>query len=212
MPLRKIVRRKRVYRKKTMLRKKTVPKTVKAYKRAGNYVRQAFTVLDTAITAIPGAPFTYDYSPSLVNIQAAELAAYQELYDEYRIVKCILDIRPNTLIGDTNDSMRVYSVIDKNDSGSLPNVGTALAYNNCQIRTSSSKHCVYRSFVPSLTIRIADVNGTSFFQEQTPKFINIQNTNVAHLGAKVISDNNPSQQNLVFNSYITLLVEFRTKA
>jgi len=221
MVFRKKTYRKRPFRKTYKKRPVKAKKTVKAFKAKGNYVSQVFRTEGVPITVAAGAFGFYDFQPSISNIPANELAAYQELYDEYKICKIKLEIIPrfNQALSPSNIGFHWYSVVDKNDTNTLASPAAALEYNNCQRRFSTSKYVVNRMITPSLTTTLNDVAGLSFNVQGPPRWIQManpllpNNININHLGIKVISDINPNTylSSQTYDVYETLLVQFRTK-
>nr|WAE42248.1 MAG: capsid protein [Cressdnaviricota sp.] len=196
--------------------KKRVRQTFESVAKKSNYVTQVFQQTYN-MTQATGTALYYDFAPSISNMNASDLTAYANLYDEYRIKKCRLRIRYNTNFANlsTLPSWQVYSVIDRNDETSLTSLDQALGYNNCVVKKTTDYWCVNRTFVPSVTVKLTDVNGNSYLQEQKPQWIqlanNFFNQVIAHLGCKVISEVQSSGMTVTAEIYTDIMVEFRNK-
>lgn len=214
-------KRKRVYRRKKPTMRKTYRKRgvgTKSYRKKGNFVKQFFKQPirdgegnDVIFTVTGGAGIeTDDFTPSLENIANNDLTAYQSLYDEYRITRVGIMVKPRINQSDLSfPSFNMYSVVDKNDTASLVSVSQALEYNSC-VQTSSRKG-IYRTWVPSVTITNTDINGTTFKQEQKPQWISLQNANIAQPALKILTEGNVSSIDANFDLYVMIWAEFRTK-
>lgn len=193
-----------------------------SYKKKGNFVEQSFTVLSQQLTITNGDTINASYSPSLSNIESGDLTAYTSLYDEFRIKSITVDIQSLDTVNtdSTTFPFRIYSVIDKTDSNEIT-VAEAMQYNNVQKRRSTDKHPVYRTWVPSPSIVLQDVNGTHFIQQQRPQWMQLADQEVfstatsgitvAQLGLKVISEPNQGAEAQLFDVYITYRVQFKVK-
>lgn len=214
--MRKNFKRKTFKRRAPRRGRKFVKKT---FRKAGNFVKQRFTTKQGTIIIPTTTSSFYDFQPSISNIIPAELAAYQELYDEYRIVGIKVSFVPQITSAQVDsfggNIPNHYVVTDKNDANSLPTVAAALAYNNCQRKKMTqplSRYCR-----PSPTLLLEDTNGNKFVQEQPPKWIQLDNSiqpnniNVEHLGVKYITEINNSGETLNVDVFETLWVEFKTK-
>lgn len=160
----------------------------------------------------------YDGEPSFGNLFSSDLAAYQTIYDMYRILKVRIRIRSPftqaTTGALTGSYWNVYSVIDKTDSNSLTSINQALAYTNCVIKKSTDSYCVDRTYVPGVTIVDTDTNGNSFHHFLSKPWIEtaavLNNKDVAQLGLKVFFDVN-TDVTLNYEVYIQMIIEFKNK-
>lgn len=208
-------------------RRQKRPTKRKSAKKQGNFVTQSFTVLNATVSVANAAAFAEEFTPSLSNIEAGDLAAYTALYDEFRVTSITIDVQPNVVVntntsaGTTSDTnlIRMYSVLDKTDSTPIT-IAQAMQYNNVQKRLSNVKHCIYRKYAPMVPILIQDLNQNYMMQLQkspwmqlSPQVIggnNYDNTLIAYPGVKAISDINTGDP-LEFDVFITLVVQFRVK-
>lgn len=206
------------------LRRPTKRKSAKA---KGNFVTQSFTVLNSTITVANNATFAEEFSPSLSNIEAGDLAAYTALYDQFRVTSITIDVQSkdrvntNASTGGAGDvfPFRFYSVLDKTDLTPIT-VAEAMQYNNVQKRLSIKPHPVYRRYSPMVPVLLQDINANYMVQMQkapwmqlSPQIIggnNYDNTQIAFPGVKVISDVNTGDP-VLFDFYITFVVQFKTK-
>lgn len=225
----RMVYKKRTYgRKKRYVKKRRTTKGVarnSAYKIKSHKFNYETGILNTRITTTStvsvaaGAAINTVYSPSLSNLPAAELAAYQALYDMFRLKAIKVTFRPRGNIANVGaaGSFRLYSVIDPTDGVSLATTAEALEYRNCKSTIMSSPHSRYcKLMMPTLLL---DTNANPVLQAQWPLWLqtNPQNiasvpyndTIVAHRGIKFISETATSAQN--FDVTITLYVQFKLR-
>lgn len=182
------------------------------------------TALITANPGATGAHETFEYSVSLSDIVSTELAAFTELYDEFKITGFKIQLRPRGNLAGTgstgqNMGFQFYSVEDFTDLNPLSSVDAALEYANVKLHKSWKGMTRYiKCKVPKLTL---DVNNNPVLKVENPGWLQLQpqiiagtnydNTIVAHLGCKLIFDYNLNDEDVIFDQFVTLYVQFKTK-
>lgn len=174
-------------------------------------------VLTVATTAAANVVF----SPSLSSITSGDLSAYQALYDEFKIRGFTYELRPrgniSTAIGPVG--FQIYHVLDFTDDTALSTVSDALEYNNCK-KSASWKR--FRRYVPCMCPQlIKDVNNNPMLITVRPRWMQTTSQTIggtayndvitAVIGAKFISDANPSASTWTADLYVKLHVSFRNK-
>ncbi|AUM61939.1 putative capsid [uncultured virus] len=238
-----------VFRKKQF--RKKFPKRKRAWRRGRKYVKrktmyatskmiykislacQNDTIVIPPDSVNPGTYYTYEFSPSLSDIDVSELSAFTEIYDEFKIVGVTFSLRPRGNIAFTNNSVqpgtglilsnqtgsRYYSVLDPSDLKPLLTPDSAREYTNCKVIDSWRPHRrTYKSSVPSLTY---DVNNNPYLKVEGPRWMqlepqaiagtNYDDTILAHIGCKLIWDLNETNSSFVYDLYIKLHCMFRVK-
>jgi len=203
------------------------PTKRKTAKQKGNFVTQSFTVLASTITVTNGSTFAEEFTPSLSNIEAGDLAAYQALYDQFKITSITIDVQSRANVNTNGTTattnvvvpFRFYSIIDKTDDTPIT-VAQAMQYNNVQKRLSIHSHPVYRRYSPSVPILVVDINDNPMIQVQRAPWMQLSpqtigtntydNTIIACPGVKVISDTNTGST-ATFDVYLTMVVLFKNK-
>jgi len=158
--------------------------------------------------------YTYEYSASISNIPVAELAAYRELYDSYKIKRVGLKFVPTF---NSNDSARLewFTVVDYNDTSVLPNVAAALEYSSC--KRHNGEKTVIRYCYPQIPYKITDISNTTFVVSTKPGWLQLDNAAVggnavvAHCGIKLITAVSTSASSLTYDCFWILDVLFKSK-
>jgi len=219
----KVMNVKIVPKKKYIAKTRTVtlgPKTILSQKLRG----EAAQVTVAANPGITGPYVNLEYSVSLSDIVSNELAAYTELYDEFKITGFRVSLKPRGNLaspGSTgaNQGFNFYSVIDYTDLQSLSTVSEALEYAN--VRTHQSWRTFSRYVSCKIPKLIQDINQNPVLKVESPAWMqlapqmiagtNYDNTIVAHLGLKLIFEYNPNTTDVIFDEFLTIFVKFRTK-
>jgi len=169
-----------------------------------------------------GALGTIEYAVSLGNIVANELAAFTELYDEFKITGFKVQLKPrgnmNTAAGPVQ-GFHFYSVLDGTDLVPLADIAAAQEYTNCKTHQSWRGMSRYvKCTIPKLTRDVNNnpvlkIEGANWMQllPQTISGVVYNNANVAHIGLKVIFEYNNNTTDVIFDEYITCYCQFRTK-
>lgn len=201
-----VYRKKTNFRKKRMvrkykpkfIRKRFVPKNVFAFKRF-------FEATDLATTAVLGAQVPQNLSVSFSNLPSP--TDFTNLFDMYKI--CAIKV---TYIPDLSEaiagqqSCNLNSWLDYNDIG-IPVITTGEQKES--YKTTKGTRIHKRYFKPQVPITVSDVSATSFLQCQRAPWISTTNTNIAHIGLKVISDPTPSAA--IYTWQCRVVVYFKCK-
>jgi len=217
MPPKKLVRKYRAGRKKLRVRRKTI---IHATPRMIYDIQ----LNSQALTFTVGAANwnSYTFSPSLSNVAGNDLTAFQNLYDEFKITgfTWMLKARGNIAFGSIGpQGFQYYSVLDYSDSNTLANVNEALEYRNVRYHKSFRDA---KRYVPCMCPQlIRDVNNNPLlvvvkprWMQLTPQVIgglNYDDTLVAMLGCKIITETNNNANPVTFDLYVKLHVQFRNK-
>lgn len=173
------------------------------------------------LSAAAGGDINQAFAVSLSDIASGDLSAYQALYDEFKIRSFTYYLCPkgNQSIADRGLGFQIYHVLDNTDDNTLASPAAALEYATCK-RSSSWK--AYKRkincYCPQLT---HDVNNNPMITIVKPRWMQLaaqtiggtsyDDTITAVIGAKFISDVNPSPVAQDFDLFIKLHVSFRTK-
>lgn len=217
------------YRKKRIQKKRRNYKT-KVYKplTMKKRINNEFGILQvrikehTEITMLSGATINAVWAPSFGLIPAAELAAYQALYDQVRFCAMKVSYVPRSNQAGTAasvNSFRMYSVIDRTDSNALTTIDEAMEYQNVKSTLMTKPHTRYCKLTtisldrdsnnnPKLTIHKPEWLQTT---SQTIGGTVYNNTIIAHLGLKFISDSNPISSSLELDVFTTYYLEFKNR-
>lgn len=137
---RKMYRRRKTYRKRKVVKPKYYTTTVKFH--------------GGIVTITPSTYFHDVCDQSISDIDFNELTAFQQLYDEYRIIYVQYKLEAyNHSYENANYSPTIfYSVLDKTDVSLLGTVDQALDYTNCLThRVDKTKRYIFvRGFKPYL--------------------------------------------------------------
>jgi len=214
-------RRKVVRTKRKKMYKKRIPRLTFANPRM--IYKAKLTAGSSAITVPTGQGFVSAQSYSFGDIVPDDLDGFIKLYDEIKITGVKIQIIPRGNVaqaGLTQDQGFIYySVIDYSDDNTLSTVDEALQYASC--RKHFSWRPMARYFPVKCPVLLKDVNNTNMIQTQQPQWLQLlpqtivgtsyNNANVAHLGLKLISNINESDEDIIFDVYAHLYCQFRNK-
>jgi len=221
---------KRIYRK----RKPAARRPKRAYKKAKVIYATDKLIYKAKLRCAPielqlpaNASLQYECEPSLSDIQASELAAFTELYDEFKITGVTTEIMPRgneaTLVQSMAGSnhtlgFNYYSVLDNTDVNSIT-VPEAFEYASVKNHVSWRKmKRYYKSYTPVLTHDLnnnplINVKPSGWLQltPQTIGGVTYDNTIIAHIGMKITGEPNLNSYTQKFDMIHTLHVQFRNK-
>lgn len=141
-------------------------------------------------------------------ITAAQLAAFQGLYDSYSIRKVVVKLLPkfNSIDTNSNSLVPIFSVIDTDDATLPPNLETLYQYGTCKMTRGSSIHT--RVIKPCVNV-VVDGPTAGAMIKRSP-WLDLGNSNVPHYGLKYGIPQLPSGANpLDYDLEITSYVAFR---
>jgi len=214
-------RRKVVRTKRKKMYKKRIPRLTFANPRM-IYKAKLPVAIDTVVTPT-GQMFVSAQTYSFGDIIPDDIDGFIKLYDEIKITGVKIQIIPRGNVAAASDVINqgfvYYSVIDYSDDNTLPDVNTALQYSTC--RKHYSWKPMSRYFPVKCPVLLKDVNNTNMIQTQNPQWLQLlpqtivgtsyNNANVAHLGLKLISNVNESDEDVTLDVYAHLYCQFRNK-
>ncbi len=136
------------------------------------------------VTSTSAAEGLYAYQFALADL--SEVSSFTSIFDQYRINRIDLLVRPLTNPSTTaNVSVPyafAYVVTDLDDAATLASASLSLNYQNCSILSPGQSHA--RHFVPHVLISAFD-GAAAFASSKAAPWIDCANTNVVHYGAKI---------------------------
>lgn len=199
--VRKYNRRRRAYRKKRATTKAII---VRQPRLKGNknimYFKRTFQAAALSTLGAVGNQVTLNASISLGNLPS--VTDFTNLFDMYKICGIKLVLVPDfseAQAGALNCNMNSY--LDYNDI-SLPVITTGEQKASWRVTKGTRIHKRY--YRPQVPINVTDVSTTSFLQSQPAPWISTNNTNIAHLGLKCISDPAPSAAVYTWRPFVTV--------
>lgn len=173
------------------------------------YSYKNFYYKSSAFQVVPGTDTLGAIQVALQGmITAPQLAAFQGLYDSYRIDKVAIRLMPkfNSIDTTANSLVPIFTVIDEDDATIPPNLETLYQYGTCKMTRGSQIHT--RVFKPSAAI-VVD-GGTAGTMPKRSPWLDLGNSTTPHYGLKYGIPQLPSGANpLDYDLEITSYVSFR---
>jgi len=139
-----------------------------------------------------------------------QFSSFASVFDQYRISKCevwLVPAGPALAAGYANTTgARCYSVTDYDDSNNLSTSAQALQYENCMVSGLTDGH--YRSVQPHIAVATYGGAFTQFKNEKAG-WIDVASTSAQHYGVKCIVDPTNSNNDVVYNAFTRVTIEFR---
>lgn len=204
MAPRKSYRRKRTYRKKksTYRRKsKGLTSMAKIYSYKLQY--------DEGISiCVAGTSENYEATPSFGDLP--QFATFAALYDQYRITSITLKFTP-AMTQSTGPlvfpNLMMYTVLDYNDANALSTTAQATQHNTCRMHPWLKGFS--RTFKPHVVMNVTDSAAQAYVLTKPAPWISTANTNIQHLGVKMITDVNSGSGNFIWNVNYIFTIQFK---
>jgi len=150
------------------------------------------------------------YSKNVTTGDVNQYSSFAAIFDQYRFVQIELWAEPfgpgasSTYINSTG--ARVYSVTDFDDSNNLTSGTQATQYQN--VTVSNLNEGIYRSCRPHIAVA---AYGGAFtqFKNEVSDWIDVASTGVQHYGFKFLTDPTAANNDVVFNFFVRVHIEFR---
>jgi len=150
------------------------------------------------------------YSKNWTSGDLAQFSSFSSVFDQYKIVKVEIWLTPQgpaVAPGYVNSTgARAYSVTDYDDSNNLSTSSQAMQYENVMIGGLGDGH--YRSLRPHIAV---SSYGGSFtqFTNMSSTWIDVASGSTQHYGIKFIIDPTNANNDVVFNAFTRVTIEFR---
>lgn len=162
--------------------------------------KRTFQTSSLVTGAVLGSQATQNISVSFGNIPSP--TDFTNLFDMYKIcgvkIKYIPDLN-QAVAGQPSCNLNSY--LDYNDLN-IPVITTGQQKDS--YRTTKGTVIHKRYYRPQVPISVSDISATAFTQCQKAPWISTTNTNIAHVGLKVITDPTPVAVVYTWRVYVTL--------
>lgn len=136
------------------------------------------------VTSTSAAEGLYAFQFAISDL--SEIASFTSIFDQYRLARIDMLIKPMTSPSTTANISVPYSfayvVTDYDDAAVLASASLSLNYQNCAILSPGQSHSRY--LIPHVLMSTFD-GAAAFAQSKAAPWIDCANTNVVHYGAKI---------------------------
>jgi len=158
------------------------------------------TITSSSLASTAGA-FTF-YLDDVANY-----AAYQSVFDQYRITRLEVAFIPrvSVLTSSSSNPGRICTVVDYDDATSLSSEAAALEYSNVLVSSGVDGH--HRDFQPHCAVAVFGSAAFNAYGNEPSPWIDAASAHTAHYGVKwtwSITD-----ANYVMDIYVRYWIDFR---